>query len=71
MMLPGLAVFVLCIWGFVEMFCLKGSRRANRFGADPLAPVDTRPSWDQQSEVEMVPRTASPPQVWRVKPGYE
>lgn len=71
MMLPGLAVFVLCIWGFVEMFCLKGSRKTNRFGADPLAPPDTRPAWDQQDEIEMVPRKAGPPPVWRVKPGYE
>ena len=41
------------------------------FGADPLAPIDTRPGWDQQSETEPVPHTASPPPVWRVKPGYE
>jgi len=70
----AIAVAILCMWGFVEMYCLKGSRKTNRFGADPLAPKprpDTRPPWDQQSEIEMVPRTASPPPVWRVKPGYE
>ncbi|MBR1277446.1 DUF805 domain-containing protein [Bradyrhizobium sp. AUGA SZCCT0283] len=74
MMLPALIVFVLSVWGFVEMYCLKGSRKTNRFGADPLTPPpprDTRPRWDQQSEIEMVPRKASPPPVWRVKPGYE
>jgi uncharacterized membrane protein YhaH (DUF805 family) len=45
------------LWGFVEMYCLKGSRKTNRFGADPLTPprADTRPPWDQQSEIEMVP----------------
>ena len=61
---------VLCLWGFVEMYCLKGSRKTNRFGADPLAPPpphDTRPPWDQQSEIEMVPHKAGPPPVWRVK----
>ena len=60
--------------GFLEMYCLKGSRKTNRFGADPLAPPpprDTRPPWDQQSEIEMVPHKAGPPPVWRVKPGYE
>jgi hypothetical protein len=44
------------------------------FGADPLTPPpprDTRPPWDQQSEIEMVPHKAGPPPVWRVKPGYE
>jgi len=62
MMLPALIVFVLYVWGFVEMYCLKGSRKANRFGADPLTPKpkpDTRPPWDQQSEIEMVPHKAN------------
>ena len=70
MMLPALIVFVLYVWGFVEMYCLKGSRKTNRFGADPLTPPpprDTRPPWDQQSEIEMVPHKAGPPPVWRVK----
>jgi len=70
-MLPGLNAFVLSIWGFVEMYCLRGTNGSNRFGADPLAPIDTRPAWEQMSEIEMVPRKASPPPVWRVKPGYE
>jgi uncharacterized membrane protein YhaH (DUF805 family) len=62
MMLPALIVFVLYVWGFVELYCLKGSRKTNRFGADPLAPKpppDTRPPWDQQSEIEMVPHKAN------------
>jgi len=63
--------FVFCIWGFVELYCLKGSRKTNRFGANPLAPTDTRPRWEQQSEVEMVPHKAGPPPVWRVKSGHE
>lgn len=69
--LPGLNAFVFTVWGFVEMYCLKGTAGPNRFGADPLAPVDTRPAWDQQSEIEMVPHKAGPPPVWHVKPGYE
>jgi uncharacterized membrane protein YhaH (DUF805 family) len=67
----GIAALVLCLWGFVEMYCLKGSRKTNRFGADPLTPPpprDTRPRWDQQREIEMVPHKAGPPPVWRVKP---
>ena len=74
MMLPALIVSALYVWGFIEMYCLRGSRKTNRFGADPLTPPpprDTRPPWDQQSEIEMVPHKAGPPPVWRVKPGYE
>jgi uncharacterized membrane protein YhaH (DUF805 family) len=56
--LPGGIAFVLSVWGFVEMYCLKGTAGTNRFGPDPLAPVDTRPAWDQQSEIEMVPHKA-------------
>jgi uncharacterized membrane protein YhaH (DUF805 family) len=67
----GVLAFVFCIWAFVELYCLKGSRKTNRFGPNPLAPVDKRPRWDQQREIEMVPHKAGPPPVWRVKPGYE
>lgn len=70
-MLFSLNAFVFSVWGFVEMYCLRGTKGTNRFGADPLAPIDTRPAWDQQTEIEMVPLKASPPPVWRVKPGYE
>jgi uncharacterized membrane protein YhaH (DUF805 family) len=64
----GLIAFVFCIWGFVEMYCLKGSRKTNRFGPNPLLPVDTRPRWEQTSEIEMVPHKAGPPPMWRVRP---
>lgn len=67
----GLSAFAFTVWGFVEMYCLRGTKGTNRFGADPLAPIDTRPAWDQQSKIEMVTLKASPPPVWRVKPGYE
>src|SRR5690242_6456447 len=33
----AIAAAILCVWGFVEMYCLKGSRKTNRFGPDPLA----------------------------------
>ena len=64
----GLVALVFLLWGFVEIYCLKGSRKTNRFGPNPLQPVDTRPRWEQQSEVEMVPHKAGPPPMWRVKP---
>jgi hypothetical protein len=70
----SIAAAALCLWGFVELYCLRGSRKTNRFGADPLTPeppLDTRPPWDQQSEIEAVPHKASPPPNWRVKPGHE
>ena len=65
----GLVAFVFLLWGFIEMFFLKGSRKTNRFGPNPLQPVDTRPRWEQQSEIEMVPHKAGPPPVWHVKRG--
>ncbi len=70
----ALTASALCLWGFIELYCLKGSSKTNRFGADPLAPeppLDTRLPWDQQSEIEMVPHKAGPPPNWRVKPSYE
>jgi uncharacterized membrane protein YhaH (DUF805 family) len=67
----ALIAFVLCIWGFVEMYCLKGSRKTNRFGPNPLSRADTRPRWEQHREVELVPHKAGPPPVWRVKPGHD
>jgi uncharacterized membrane protein YhaH (DUF805 family) len=65
----ALIAIVFCIWGFIEMYCLKGSRKTNRFGPNPLMQVDTRPRWQQNREVEMVPHKAGPPPVWRVKRG--
>ena len=69
LMLPAVIAFVFLIWGFVEMYLLKGSRKTNRFRPNPLQPVDTRPRWDQQSEIEIVPHKAGPPPVWHVKRG--
>jgi uncharacterized membrane protein YhaH (DUF805 family) len=56
----------LCVWCFVELFCLRGTAGPNRFGPDPLVPVapiaptDMRPGWNQQSELEFVPHRARP-----------
>ena len=58
-----LIAFVLGIWGFVEMYCLKGSPKTNRFGPDPLSRPDTRRRWEQNREIEMVPHKAGPPPV--------
>ncbi len=59
-MVLGLALFFVLLWGFIEVAFLRGTRGPNRFGPDPLAPVDTRPGWDQQSELEFVPHKAGP-----------
>jgi uncharacterized membrane protein YhaH (DUF805 family) len=73
--LVGLAVFVVFIWGYVEMCFLKGTRGPNRFGPDPLAPVSpSTPAasrWDQQSELEFVPHRAGPPAGTHVKRGHD
>ena len=56
----GFVSFVFLVWGFIELGFLRGTKGPNRFGTDPLAPIDTRPPWDQQSEIEMVPHKAGP-----------
>jgi uncharacterized membrane protein YhaH (DUF805 family) len=71
--LVGLAVFVVFVWGYVEMCFLKGTRGPNRFGPDPLTPVSTSAhatsSWDQHSALEFVPHSAGPPAGTHVKRG--
>ena len=42
-MLPfALIVFALMIWGFIEIYCLKGTRWTNRFGPNTLPKEQTR-----------------------------
>ena len=66
---------ILWLWGLVEMFCLRGTTGTNRFGPDPLAEIEDSSaaspakSWDQQSEIEFVPPSASPPGGMHVKRG--
>jgi uncharacterized membrane protein YhaH (DUF805 family) len=59
MLIPSLIMFVLMMWGFVELYFLRGSRKTNRFGPNPLLPVTTGGRWDQNSEIEMVPHKAN------------
>jgi uncharacterized membrane protein YhaH (DUF805 family) len=78
---PNLALLVsalafgLSLWGFVELFCLRGTRGPNRFGSDPLAPPETSsppgPRWGQQSELEFVPLSASPSPSSHGKRGHD
>jgi uncharacterized membrane protein YhaH (DUF805 family) len=76
----ALAACVISLWGFIEMGFLRGTPRANRFGPDPLEKLQTRPrggatsaphadGWDQQSALEFVPHSASPPDGMHVKRG--
>ena len=58
--LIGYATGIAFLWGFVEMYCLKGTRGPNRLGPDPLARRDTRSPWDQHSELGLVPHSAGP-----------
>jgi uncharacterized membrane protein YhaH (DUF805 family) len=71
-LLVALISIALGTWGFIELCFLKGTRGTNRFGPDPLAPVapiDTRPRWDQHSELEFVPHSAGPSPGSHVKRG--
>lgn len=67
-------LLILWIWGLVEMGFLQGADGDNRFGPDPLAQasaVDSRPPWDQTSELEFVPHIGSPPPAMHVKRGHD
>jgi uncharacterized membrane protein YhaH (DUF805 family) len=71
------AIHALWLWGIVEMFVMPGTRGSNRFGSDPLAETEDGSAsalppakrWDQHSEVEIVPPSASPPGGMHVKRG--
>jgi len=77
----GLALFILCIWGFVEMGFLRGSGSTNQFGPNPLGKQQARPrstrsgfstsGWDQTSELEFAPHIGSPPPAMHVKRGHD
>jgi uncharacterized membrane protein YhaH (DUF805 family) len=69
--LVGLMASILGLWCFIEIACLSGTTGPNRFGPDPLAPIDTRPGWDQQSELEFVPHSAGPPPGPHVMRGHD
>jgi uncharacterized membrane protein YhaH (DUF805 family) len=58
--LLALVAFIFGLWGFIEMYFLKGTRGPSRYGADPLKPIDTRGRWVQQDELEFVPHSAGP-----------
>jgi uncharacterized membrane protein YhaH (DUF805 family) len=66
----AIATFGLLIWAFIELYFLKGTRRTNRFGPNPLPKEQTRrrgaqttahaaSGWDQTSAMEFVPHRAS------------
>jgi uncharacterized membrane protein YhaH (DUF805 family) len=69
-MIAGAIMFVLMIWGCVELYFLRGTRWTNRFGPNPLGKQQMRARsaeerlhattpLDQRSEIEMVPHTAN------------
>jgi uncharacterized membrane protein YhaH (DUF805 family) len=71
-MAAGGIMFVLMIWGFIELYVLRGTKWTNRFGPDPLGKeqirqrsdrsrLRTSAAWSQDREIEMVPHKASPP----------
>ena len=72
-----LAIHALWLWGLIELFIAPGTLGSNRFGPDPLAEIEKSAasasspakSWDQQSEIEFVPPSASPPGGMHVKRG--
>jgi uncharacterized membrane protein YhaH (DUF805 family) len=67
----GLVAAILGLWCFIEIACLSGTSGPNRFGPDPLAPIDTRPGWDQHSELELVPHSAGPSPGPHVMRGHD
>jgi len=70
-----LAAFGLMIGGFIDIYCLKGTRWTNRFGPNPLPKKQMRPRttpashWEPSSAYEFVPYSASPPAGTHVNRG--
>jgi uncharacterized membrane protein YhaH (DUF805 family) len=82
MMIPSGIAFVLMIWGFIELYFLRGTKWTNRFGPNPLGKEQMRArserarlhattAWRQDSEIETVPHKAGPPPLLRVNPGHD
>jgi len=67
--LLGLAAGGLAIFGGITLYFLRGSAGSNRFGSDPLEPVETAPRWDQAGELQFVPHGAGPSPGAHVKRG--
>jgi uncharacterized membrane protein YhaH (DUF805 family) len=72
------APLLLAIAGFIEIFCLRGTRWTNRFGPNPLPKVQTRPrssnstsAWNQTEAMEFVPHQASSIPAMHVKRGHD
>ena len=51
-------MFVLMIWGFVELYFLRGTRRTNRFGPNPLGKEQMPASERDRSATTRGTRTA-------------
>lgn len=78
-MFAGAIMLVLTIWGFVELYFLRGTKWTNRYGPDPLGKEQMRvrserarlratTAWSQDSEIEMIPHKSGPPPAMHVKP---
>lgn len=78
----ALVALLLMIAGFVDIYCLKGTRWTNRFGPNPLPKVQTRPhrsqsgsrstsGWNQSDAMEFVPHQASSAPAMHVKRGHD
>jgi uncharacterized membrane protein YhaH (DUF805 family) len=81
--LPDSHLMLLSAWaailfaGFVDLYCLKGTRSTNRFGPNPLPKEQgsssrgTSSGWNQTDAMEFVPHQASPLPGMRVKRGHD
>jgi uncharacterized membrane protein YhaH (DUF805 family) len=73
----ALAVCFMMIWGFIDMYCLRGTRWTNQFGPNPLPKTQGRPRttsasrWDQTSAYEFVPHSASSSASVHVNRGHD
>jgi uncharacterized membrane protein YhaH (DUF805 family) len=67
--LLGLAAGCLTICGGITLYFLRGDTGPNRFGSDPLEPIETGSRWDQASELQFVPHSAGPSPGAHVKRG--
>jgi uncharacterized membrane protein YhaH (DUF805 family) len=78
----AIGVFALMIAGFVDLYCLRGTRWTNRFGPNPLPKVQTRPrsshgsstsnsAWKHTGAMEFVPHSTGSLTGAHVKRGHD
>jgi len=69
--LLGFSAFVIGVWGFVEMYCRKGTKGTNRFGTDPLARPTQGPAGTSKANWNLCPTALAHRRGLMLSEGHE